>query len=209
MKITNIEPGLYEVEAEFFTKVYGSAPAKTYQDILLGYIEGKINKELLSFAELNKKKSQEIDQMVIDILCLFHRNGGNEPVIGNWMFLKCLTNTGKAIFNAQKNKMHPKKDLIDMAIVLIEPYHIQLFRGKKVVLKPDGVDTYAVTIPTKPGQKGRSFFKAYEYVNPGVEFTFRVHFDEDMINPDLIPYWIEKAGLVGAGAYRERFGKFK
>jgi len=191
----------------FFTKFYGSAPAKAYENILVDYITGKQDKELLSFADQNKKKAQTIDQMVVDILSLFHRNGSKEPMVPSWAVRRCLIETGQSIFNAIKNKAHPKKTLIPMAIVAVEPYLIPVYRNNEVVKQPDGIDTYAVSI--QRGAKSRSFFKAYEYINSGAEFTIKLTLDEDLINPELYDYWLEKAGLVGTGAFRERFGKFE
>lgn len=187
---------------ELTTKFYGTSPAKGYVNILQKYIEGKIDDDLLTFAEKNKKKNQNIDSMVTDILSVFHRNGDDKPILGGWMLRKCLLNTGNAVFNAQKNKDHPKKDLIPVAITLIEPTHIFLSRDGKIVESPDGVDTYAVSAK-------KSFFKAYEYINPGARFTATYYFDEDVISMEMAEFWLSKAGQMGIGAFRERFGKFK
>ena len=189
---------------EFFTKIYGSSPAKGYQGVLEDYIGKEVDKDLLSFADQNKKKAQTIEDMVVDILSLFHRDKDGSPIIGNWMARKCMIDTGEAIFNAVKNKDHPKKALIPMAIKMVEPIHIRVNNGGPVE-KPDGIDTYAVTI-TKPTK--RSFFKAYEYINAGVTAECTYYIDEDIISEELANYWIEKSGLVGWGAFRERFGKF-
>jgi hypothetical protein len=193
-------------EHKFITEIKGTSPAKGYQGVLEGYIEGEIDKGLLTFADQNKKRSQTIDQMIIDILSLFHRDPNGYPVIGSWMVRKCMMDTGVAIFNAAKDKSHPKRSLIPMAIRLIEPLYISLHNGK-LIKKPDYVDTYAVTI--RNNGKPRSFFKAYESIGIGCTATCTYHFDEDLVSKELAEYWIEKSGLVGWGAFRERFGKFK
>lgn len=192
----------------FTTKCYGSAPAKGYVGVLKNYIEEKVDESLLTFAQQNLKKGQEIDSMVEDILSVFHRDDQGYPCIGNWMVQRCLRNTGLAVFNAAKNKDHPSKQKIPICVSLVEPYHIN-FNNGKVVTKPDGVDTYAVTIKDPQTGKARSFFKAYEYVNRTAQMEFTVRFDDDLVTEELAQYWIQKAGLVGVGAYRERFGKFR
>lgn len=196
---------------EFTTKIYGSAAAKGYTQVLADYIEKRQDEGLLTFAQQHMKKTQTVDDMVVDILSVFNRNGTSEPIIGDWMLRKCLTGTGMAIFNAAKDKTQPNKQLIPMAVVAIEPGHSNFYDPKtgKIIEKAEGVDTYAVTIPTKPGQKGRSFFKAYEFMRPGYHMDWKIIFDDEIVQEQWLQFWIEKAGLIGLGAFRERFGKFK
>lgn len=189
------------------TKCYGSTPAKGYLGVLDKYIKDKVDESLLTFAQQNLKKGQEIENMVEDILSIFHRDADGYPCIGNWMVQRSLRNTGLAIFNAAKNPDQPSKQKIPICVTLVEPYLIN-FVNRKVVTKPDGVDTYAVTITDPKTGKARSFFKAYEYVNRTAQMEITIHFDDDLVTEELALYWIQKAGLVGVGAYRERFGKF-
>lgn len=189
------------------TKCLGSAPAKGYAAVLKKYLVDKSDQALLTFAQQNLKKGQEIGEMVEDILSVLHRDDNGYPCVGNWMVKRCLRMTGLAIFNAAKNADHPSKQKIPICVTLLEPYFIN-FNNGKVVTKPDGVDTYAVTIKDPQTGKARSFFKAYEYINPGAEIEFTANFDDDLVSEELALYWIQKAGQVGVGAYRERFGKF-
>ena len=191
----------------FLTDFYGSSAAKGYEGVLLGYVTKEQDKGLLSFAEQNLKKSQTIDEMITDILSIFHRDEKGYPIIGAWMVRRCMTETGKAIFNAKTNQDHPIRAKIPMAMQMITPPSINLYRNGKLIKSPDGVKTYAVTI--NEGGKSRSFFKAYEVIQAGVHFDCTMFIDEDLVKEEFIEYWIEKAGMVGVGAFRERFGKFE
>jgi len=188
-------------KGKFITDFYGSAPAIGAAGILQKWIDDKQSAWLLSWAEKVKKRGQTAINALEEILSVFHRNGDTEPILGNWMLRKCLINTGQAIFNAQKDKTHPKKAIIPMAITLVEPLHIQIFNGK-LIKDPQGIKTYTVTT------KGRSFFKAYEYIKAGATFETIMHFDDDLLKEEHIDKILDKCGLVGVGAYRERFGKF-
>ena len=209
-------------QAKFITDFYGSSPAVGYQGVLERYIEDKIDKELLTFAQQEKKKGATVEDKVAAILSIFHRDEEGRPILGSWMLRKCLMNTAYAIFNAQKDKTHPKKDQIPMAIQLVEPVHINIFKSSNnqtepnrmirdsipqldALRVPDGVATYTVSI-SKP--KPRSFFKAYEYIKAGAQFRFTVLFDEDLLSLEKMEYLLSKAGQIGVGAFRERFGKF-
>lgn len=192
--------------ARFIVPFYGSAPAKGYLGVLQGYVTDKIDKTLLTFAQQNLKKGQEIDTFIEDILSVFHRDDEGCPFIGNWMLRRCFIETGRAIFNAAKNKNHPKKDLIPMAVQRVEAFKINVFNGQKIE-KADGVAPYAVTI--REAGKPRSFFKAYEWIKEGATFSFTAYFDDDMISPEIAEFWLDKACMQGVGAFRERFGKFE
>jgi len=188
-------------KAKFVTDFYGSAPAIGAEGILQKWIEDKQNDWLLSWADKIKKKGQTAIDALEQILSVFHRNGGTEPILGNWMLRKCLIVTGQAMFNAQKDKTHPKKVVIPMAITLVEPIHMNLYNGD-LVKNPHGVKTYTVTVGN------RSFFKAYEVINAGTTFETTMHFDNDLLSDEHIEMILSKCGMIGVGAYRERFGKF-
>jgi len=189
-------------KARFVTDFYGSAPAVGAEGILQKWIDDKQNDWLLSWADKIKKKGQTAINALEDILSVFHRNGSKEPILGNWMLRKCLTVTGEAIFNAQKDRTHPKKAVIPMAVTLVEPIHINLYNGD-LIKEPHAVKTYTVTT------KKNSFFKAYEVINAGSTFEAKMYFDDELLSEEHINMILDKAGLVGVGAFRERFGKFE
>jgi hypothetical protein len=187
----------------------GSSPAKGYTNVLLSYIQDRMDQDLLTFAQQNLKKNQEIGDLITDILSVFHRDENGNLVLGSWQIKRCLTETGLIYFNAKTNKDHPKKDIVPYLVQTVEPYYIPLTNGTgDPIDKAAGVETFAVTIKPKPGSKGRSFFTAYEKLPAGTNFKFQFTVDEEYMNPNLAKWWLEKAGIVGTYAYRERFGKF-
>lgn len=189
--------------ARFITDFYGSAPAGGALKTILNWIDDKQSKALLSWADQTRKKGEEADQALERILSVFHRDDNGYPVIGNWMLKRCLIETGFAIFNAQKNKEHPKQAIIKNCIISVEPIPFIAVNNGKVIQKPDGVKTYNVSL------KSRSFFKAYECINRGSEFEFTAYFDDNMISDEQINEIVDAAGRFGVGAFRERYGKFE
>lgn len=190
--------------AKFITDFYGSAPAIGNQGVLEKYIEQQIDKALISFIDGIKKKGETIQDKASEILSIFHRDDEGFPVVGNWMLKKCLMKTGGAIFNAMKDRSHPKKDVIQNAIIEVDPIpFISVFNGKKIT-KPNGVRTYTVTVG-----KTRSFFKAYEWIAKGSTFEFTTTYDDSLLKTEHMEMILEKAGRFGIGAFRERFGKFE
>ena len=118
------------------------------------------------------------------------------------MVQRCLIVTSQALFNAMKDKSHPKKAIIPMAITLIEPVNINIHNGK-LMKQPDGVRTHTVSLAN-----GRSFFKAYEYIKANTMFEVVMHFDDELFTEENIKHVLDKCGSIGLGAYRARFGKF-
>jgi hypothetical protein len=194
------------VTGKFITDIYGSTPALGAEGILQHWIKDKTNDWLLSWADKIKKKGETADECLEKILSVFHRDEGGNPIIGNWMLRRCLITTGQTIFNAMKDKTHPKKTIIPMAINIVYPLHIQLFNGN-LVEQPHGIKTYTTTVNN--GGKKVSFFTAYEYIKAGVTFTATIVFDETLLSEEHFDRLMSKSGLVGVGAYRERFGKFQ
>jgi len=186
---------------KFITDFYGSAPALGASGILSKWVEDKQSAWLLSWADKVKKRGQDAIGALEEILSVFHRDSDGNPILGNWMLRRCLVTTGEAIFNALKDKTHPKKAIIPMAVKLVEPFQIHINNGK-LVKEPNGVKTYTVTT------KGRSFFKAYEYIEAGTAFDATIYFDETLMSEENINQLLDKCGSVGVGAFRERFGKF-
>lgn len=192
--------------ARLITDFYATAPNTGSEYLLTKWMNDTISKPVLSFAQQVAKKGQEAWDVLDEILSVFHRDTEGMPFLGNWMLRRCLVTTGLIIFNAAKDKSHPTKDQTPIAISLVEPLQIPLMRNGDRITHPDKVTTYTVTI-TKP-QK-RSFFKAYEVINAGAEFEFTVNWDEDFISESQMDLLLQKAGLVGTGGFRERFGKFE
>jgi hypothetical protein len=190
-------------KARFITDFYGGAPALGAQGVLEKYIEGQIDKSLISFLDSIKKKGETIQDKASEILSIFHRDDDGNPIIGNWMLHKCLVKTGQAIFNAMKDRTHPKREIILNAIISVEPIpSINVFNGGKIT-KPAGVRTYTVTVGK------RSFFKAYEWIQKGTTFKFITTFDDSLLSEGHMNSILQKAGRFGVGAFRERFGKFE
>lgn len=189
--------------AKFVTDFLGSAPAIGAESVISNWIQDKQTKWLESWASQQAKKGENAHQILENILSIFHRNGDGKPILGNWMLRRCLIITGQTIFNAQKDKTHPKKGIIPMAVQLVEPIHINLFFDGKLIERPHGVKTFTVTV------KGRSFFKAYEYIKAGSTFEATMFFDDELLGEDHIDLILQKAGSIGVGAFRERYGKFE
>lgn len=190
-------------KGRFITEFKGGQPAMGATGVLEKYMEDAQDKALLSFAETIKKKSQKIEDVIVDILSVFNRNGGNEPVIGNWMVRGMLLSTADAIFNKKDNKHHPSKKTIPVAIGMVKPINIQIFRDKELIKKSDFVTTHTVSL------KDRSFFKAYESIKEGAEFEITMSFNETLISKECVDLLLENAQYVGLGAYRARYGKFE
>ena len=190
-------------KAQFIADYYGSSPAGGALKTVLNWIDDRQMKGLMSFAAQTQKKGEDADQALERILSVFHRDENGFPVIGNWMLQRCLIVTGMTIFNAQRDKSHPKQDAIKNAVLTAEPIPFINVRNGAVIEKPGGVETYAVSKKTK------SFFKAYEYIIAGATFEFTAHFDDNLISDEHIKMIIDRAGSFGLGAFRERFGKFK
>lgn len=189
-------------KGKFITDFYGSTSALGAKGILEKWIQDKTFKWLLSWAEQIKRKGQTAVDVLEEILSIFHRDKKGNPILGNWMLRRCLVVTGQTIFNAQKDKSHPKKGIIPMAVSLVEPIKINIKNGK-LVTRPDGVETYTVTA------KNRSFFKAYEYIKEDSTFEAKMYFDDELLSKEHIDEILAKCGSIGVGAFRERFGKFE
>lgn len=190
-------------KAKFITDFYGSAPAGGALKTVLNWIDDKQSKALLSWADQTKKKGEEADQALERILSVFHRDDNGFPILGNWMLKRCFIETGFAIFNAQKNKEHPKQAIIKNAIISVEPIPFISIKNGNIIKKPDCVETYSVSLRT------RSFFKAYESIRRGAEFEFIACFDDKMLSDEHINAIVDSAGRFGVGSFRERFGKFE
>ena len=189
-------------KAKFITDYYGSAPAVGAEGILQRWIEDKQNEWLLSWADKVKRKGQTAMDALEEILSVFHRDSDSHPIVGGWMLRRCLVVTGQTMFNAKNDHTHPKKAVIPMAVTNVAPVHINVVNGKRIE-SPHGVKTYTVTV------KGRSFFKAYEYIKAGTTFEATMFFDTDLISEEHVNAMLAKCGTFGVGAFRERFGKFE
>ncbi len=189
-------------KGKFITDVYGTQPLVGNQGILERWVKDKQDDALMSFGDKIKKKSETSMDALEKILSVFHRDSAGTPIIGNWMMQRCLIVTAQALFNAMKDKSHPKKSVIPMAITLIEPVNIAIENGRPMK-EPHGVRTHTVSLAS-----GRSFFKAYEYIESGTTFEVTIHFDDELFSQENIDLVLAKCGSIGLGAYRARFGKF-
>ncbi len=198
----------YKGTLNFTTKEYATSPSGGYAEVLRKYIEDKIDKNLLTFAQRITKKNSSIENTLGDILSVFHRDEKGIPMHGAWMMRACLLQTANAVFNAKKDKDHPPKSKYELAIGEVTPETIHYHNGK-LLKKPDGIDTYAITTVDKSTGKPRSFFKAYEFFKPGTTFDVVMEFDEDLMNEKCIKLLLSKCGRIGTGAYRTRFSKFE
>lgn len=194
---------IIEKEGIFITDVYGSAPAMGSGNIVKHWAENDPGKMLTTYAEQKTKKSENALEVMTQILSIFHRDSKGRPFIGPWMLRRCLMMTYGNLFNAMKDKSHPKKTAVDMAIGQITPVDaIYMYNGKPIK-KPEGVKAYTVSL------KDRSFFKAYEVINAGTKFKAKMEFNEDIMSKDNVQHLLNNCGNTGVGAFRERFGKFK
>lgn len=189
-------------KAKFRTAFLGGLPALGADKVLAGWVEKNQDKAFLSKLDSITKKGQTALDALQEVLSIMHRDSKGYPVFEGYMLRRCLLNTGKMLFNAMKDKTHPKKTALENGILDVSPLMVSLYNGK-LITKPDGVMT--TTISTK----GKSFFKAYEFVNPETTFEVTMYFDDDLLSEGNINKLLDKAGLVGLGAWRERFGKFE
>lgn len=195
---------------QFVTRVYGSAPAEGNQAVFEDFQRNKIYDAVYSYARAKLKKNEKIDMKSMQILKIFHREVKGQPVLGSWAIRRALLNTAGIIFNSKVNECHPLQKHIGIVIGPVTPYLIPFTRGKRLITKPDGVDTH--TTSTKEGNKTKSFFTAYEYVEPGAVFELTLRFDNGKggkIQPKAVEELLEYLPMIGFGAYRERFGKFE
>ena len=196
------------IKATLTVPHYGTMPASGLPLVVQKWLETIAGKALLTEAERRKKRGQEAHDAINDILNLVRRHPeGDYPILGDWMLKECLKETADLIFNAAKNKGDPKKGIVGASIIYIEPNYIPFFRNGEMVTECDGIETHAVTVKRGPG-KGRSFFKAYEYINAGAYFGCEIAFEDSLITQEHIDRLLQIIGRVGVGAYRERFGKF-
>jgi len=153
-----------------------------------------------------------------DILSVFNADPDGQPVIGDWMLLQCSINAQKLANTWGKHQVSADR-WRDSALFL--PTLVHLGNGKPIK-RPDGVEIYNVVPKGKSG-----FFKAYQYINAGAEFEFTVTVPDDLCekvegrgknkifvaDPEKTEICVNdilgKMCMIGIGAYRLRFGKFK
>jgi len=191
---------------------------KFYEDFLggqsaVGFLQTFLNwqtevhqKAFMSRADREKKKGETVEESAERILSICNRDDAGNPCIGWWQVKRCLMETWPLIFNAQKNKDDPKRDLIRPTFTRIEPRFILLNNGKQIT-KPDKVLTFAVTVKVKG--EVRSFFKAYEAINAGATCNMVLSYDSDYLTSDNLEKLLIKMQAQKLGAFRERFGGFE
>ena len=192
-------------KCRFITPFYGTQPASGHLNTVLNWIDDKITEGILSWADQQKKKGEKADEFLVKILSKNWRDENDYPVIGAHQVRCMLIAVGKAIFNAKKNKNHPKQDIIPHSILPVIPMpFISIYNGD-IVKTPAGIDTRAVSIRSPR----KSFFAAYEWVPAGTTFEFTASFDTNLISEENAEEIIKYAGRFGLGGFREQFGKFE
>jgi len=153
-------------------------------------------------------------------------DGDNEPVIGNWMLVECSRNAAKLA--GIWPKFTVSADLWKNSIQFW-PVHIPLTRNGSIIREPDTVEPYTITtrVQSKGGSKMASFFKAYQAIKAGAQFEMSISFPDDLCTKvegrgatkqivadvektqECVNAVLDKMCIVGLGAYRLRFGKFR
>lgn len=206
-------------KAEFITDFYGGKPYLPGTEVVKGWLESQQDRLLNpKMKELKDALTNEVE--LEKILSVFNMNGNNEPIIGDWMFKECGINAAKL---ANTWTRHEVSADIWRENVFFSPNQVFTYRDGQVITEPEGVESYTVTIK----RPKRSFFKAYQLIKQQATFEFTCEFPEDLctkvkgqgkdkqILPDTekslecVNAVLDKMCLVGLGAYRLRFGKFK
>lgn len=207
--------------ARFTTDFYGGKAYLPGDTLVKNWLESQHDRLLHPrFKELKDALGNE--EELEKILSVFNTNGEGEPIIGSWMLKECSMDAAQraGIWNKFKVSFDQWKDSIGFS-----PLHVGLYNGG-AVNTPHGVEVYTVTVKRGPN-KGRSFFKSYQYVNAGTEFEFTLtvaddlcvrtegrgqdkifHADEERVAL-VAETVLNKMCTVGIGAYRLRFGNFQ
>jgi len=209
-------------EAEFVTDFYGGRPYLSGMEVVQNWLESQGDK-LLHPRMAEVKSALGNETKLEEILSVFNTNGNNEPVIGNWMLLECSMDAAKLA--GTWTQFQVSFDTWKTS-VQFTPIHTQLYRDKKLVAEPDFVEPYQVTTK-RTKNKGNSFFKAYQAIKSGAKFGFTMTFPDDICtkiagrgkDKEILPdpeksracaeAVMDKMCIIGLGAYRLRFGKFK
>ena len=208
-------------KAQFVTDFYGGKPYLPGTEVVKDWLESQQDRLLNPrMKELKDALGNEVE--LEKILSVFNANGNNEPIIGNWMLLECGMNAAKLANTWTRFQVSAD---IWRENVFFSPGQVLLFRNGQLIEEPEGVEAYTVT--TKRVKPVRSFFKAYQLIEVEASFEFVCEYPEDLctkiegsgkskqILPDpersleCVDAVLDKMCLVGLGAYRLRFGKFK
>ena len=206
-------------KAQFVTDFYGGKPYLPGTEVVKNWLESQQDRLLNPrMKELKDALGNEIE--LERILSVFNMNGNNEPIIGDWMFKECGINAAKLANTWTRFEVSAD---IWRENVFFSPNQVMLYRDGKLIEEPEEVEAYTVTIK----RPRRSFFKAYQLIKAMAAFEFTCEFPEDLCtkiegkgkDKQLLPDTerstecvnavLEKMCLVGLGAYRLRFGKFK
>lgn len=211
-------------KAKFTTDVYGGKGYLPGSEIVRNWLEGQGDK-LLHPRMRELKNALGNEGKLEEILSVFNVNGGNEPVIGDWMLLECSLNAQRLASTWPKFQV--SKDLWRDSIKF-SPVHVNFYRAdrrRKLISEPEFVECYTIT--TKVGGRTVSFFKAYQGIRIGAEIEFTVIFPEDLCTKvegrgkdkqivtdaertvECVNAVLDKMCIIGLGAYRLRFGKFE
>jgi len=206
-------------EAKFVTPYFGSTGYLEGDELVNGWLESQHDK-LEHPRYLPIKKAMSNDRELAKMLKVFNVDETASPIIGDWMLFRCSINAAKMAGTWYLYKVSKEKW---MNSVRFSPMHVELSNGSKVT-EADGIQIF----PTKG-----SFFTAYQFINAGVTFKFTINVADDLIlladkivdeetkvkTTEYIPDFdkigecvnavLDKMQIVGVGAFRERFGKFK
>ena len=208
-------------KAKFTTDYYGGRPYLPGSTIIRNWLESQQDR-LLHPRMKELKDALGNEDTLEKILSVFNFNGGNEPIVGDWMLHECSMNAAKIANTWGRFQVSADtwKDSIQF-----DPNHISLHRNGGIIKEPEFVEGYAITVK-RGSAKGNSFFKAYQAIKSGAEFEFTISFPDDLAtkvegkgknkailpdsdkSTDCVESVLEKMRIIGLGAYRLRFGKF-
>lgn len=202
--------------ARFVTDFYGGKEFLAGDEIVKRWLESQQDR-LLHPRFRKLKDAIGNDSKLEEILSVFNLNDEGQPIVGNWMLLRCSMNAQKLAGTWNKYKVAADAW---KGSVLFGPVWCGLKNGGPVTA-PDRVEVTMVSL------KDRSFFKAYQVINAGAEFKFSLTVPDDLcIKPEgrgkdkifvadnektteCVKEVLDKMQIIGVGAYRERFGKFQ
>jgi len=205
-------------KAQFISDFYGGKSYLPGNEVVKNWLDAQGDRLLHPrMKELKDALSNEVK--LEEILSVFNTNEKDEPIIGDWMLLESSINAQKLAGTWMRFEVSAETWRNS---VQFNPHYVKLRRNGGFIKQADSVECYPVKPKGKP-----SFFKAYQVINTGARFDFSVLFPEDLcvktegkgkakqILPDVeksaecVEAVLQKMGIIGLGAYRLRFGKFK
>lgn len=195
----------------------GGQPYMSGNKLVKSWLETTANK-LNNPNHEKLQKAMKVDSKLEEMLKVFNVDNKGYPVIKAHMLFRCSLNAAKLVDTWNKYKVSAERW---KSLVRFTPEDCSLFNGKQLKTA-DGV----MTVPISP--KGKpSFFASYQTVNEGTTFTFKIIVSdslcqkasgkgkEKIMDADLpqtkkcVNEVLDMMCLVGVGAYRDKYGKFK